>query len=120
MGWIKVSCYCSIEQLLNLLYVMVLQYGLVIYPLNLGHDFKMWLERAGKIIGMLPLTSLQEIFERSVKNQSLKITGDPSHILHKEYELMPSGRRCRVPICKLNRYKFSLIPLPLQLLNNNK
>ncbi len=47
--------------------------------------------RARKITGMLPLTSLQEIFERSVKKQSLKNIGDPSHILHKQYELMPQA-----------------------------
>ncbi len=40
------------------------------------------------IIGMVTLTSLQEIFERSGKKQSLKIIGDPSHILHKKYELI--------------------------------
>ncbi len=74
--------------------------------------------RAGKIIGMLSPLSLQDIFERSVRKQSLKIIGNPSHILHKEYELMPSGRRYRVPICKLNRYKSSLIPLSVNLLNN--
>ncbi len=70
--------------------------------------------RAGKIIGMLSPLSLQDIFERSVRKQSLKIIRDPSHILHKAYELMPSGRRYRVPICKLNRYKFSLIPLSVK------
>ncbi len=42
---------------------------------------------------MVPLTFLQEIFERSVKKQSLKIIGDPSHILHKKYELI------RVCVC---------------------
>ncbi len=48
--------------------------------------------------------------------QSLKIISDPSHILHKE--LMPSGRRYGVPICQVNRYRFSLIPLSVKLLNN--
>lgn len=45
------------------------------------------------IIVMVPLTSLQDIFERSVKKQSIKIIGDPSHILHKNYKLI------RVCVC---------------------
>lgn len=65
------------DQLLNLLYVVLSQYGLVICLLNLGHNFKMWLGEP------VLLSSLQEIFERSVKYQSLIITADPSHILHK-------------------------------------
>lgn len=31
------------------------------------------------------------------------LTNDMSHNLHGEYELLPSGRRCRVPCCRLNR-----------------
>lgn len=71
---------------------------------------------AGVIIGMLALTSRQEILEGSVKKQSLKMIGDPSRVLREEYELRPSGRRYRVPVWKMNRYTFSLTPL----LNNNE
>lgn len=67
--------------------------------------------RAGIITGMVPLTSLQEIFERSVKKQSLNDISDPSHILHTEYEQIPSGRGYREPTCKLNRHTFTLIAL---------
>lgn len=29
-----------------------------------------------------------------------KIATDPSHVLHEEYQLLPSGKLCRVPGCK--------------------
>lgn len=51
------------------------------------------IKRAGKIIELLPSSSLQEIFEESVIKQSLKITKDKNHILCKDDELMPSGKR---------------------------
>ncbi len=63
------------------------------FTVKLRSQLQNVLRRAGKIIGMLSPLSLQDIFERSVRKQSLKIIGDPSHILHKEYELMPTGRR---------------------------
>ncbi len=94
-------------------------YAFTVWFGNLTVKKKKWLGD-GKIIDIVPLTSLQEIFERSVKKQSFEMIGDPRHILHKEHELMPSGRRYRVPTCKLNRYKFSFIPLSTALLNTRK
>lgn len=63
---------------------------------------------------MPPSSSLQEVFEESVIKQALKITKDKNHILHNEYEMMPSGKRYRVPNC---RFTFSLVPLSVKLLN---
>ncbi len=59
----------------------------------------------------VPLISPREIFERSVMKQIIKMIGDASHILHKEYELMPSGRRYRLSTYKL------IIPLSNTLSN---
>lgn len=72
-----------------------------------------------KIVGTQSPFSLQDIFGETVRKQGLKIAKDPSHILHKNYELMTSGRRYRLP-CKLNRYKLSLVPLSIELLNSKK
>ncbi len=102
----------------------IIHYGISTWFGNLTVKFRSQLQNlikwTGKIIGMLPPSSLQEIFEQTVMKQGQKITTDPNHILYKEYELMPSGRRYRLPNCKLNRYKFAFIPLSIKLLNSRK
>ena len=100
----------------------IVRYGITTWFGNLSVKLKSQLQnlikRAGKIIGMQPPCSLQEIFERTVMKQSLKITRDTSHILHREFEALPSGRRYRGPNCRLNRFKFSFVPLAIKALNN--
>lgn len=65
-------------------------------------------KRAGKIIGRsLPL-SPQEIFDQAAFKQGQRLANDPTHILQDQFELMPSGKRYRVPHCRLNRYKTNL------------
>ena len=49
--------------------------------------------------------------------QANKIISDPSHIMHGEYELLPLGRRFRVPHCRLNRFKNSFVPVSIKLVN---
>ena len=99
----------------------IIRYGITTWLGNLSVKLKTQLQnliqRAGKIIGMQPPCPLQEIFERTLIKQGQKISQDPTHILHKEYEMLPSGRRYRVPNCKLNRYKFSFVPLSIKALN---
>ena len=99
----------------------IIRYGITTWLGNLSVKLKTQLQnliqRAGKIIGMQPPRPLQEIFERTLIKQGQKISQDPTHILHKEYEMLPSGRRYRVPNCKLNRYKFSFVPLSIKALN---
>ena len=40
------------------------------------------------------------------------------HVLHNEFQLLPSGRRNRTPPCRLNRYKYSFVPLSIKQLNS--
>jgi len=49
-----------------------------------------------KISGSVQL-SLSALCERSVLRKSLTILEDTSHILSLEFELLPSGKRYRVP-----------------------
>ena len=99
----------------------VIRYGITTWFGNLSVTLKSQLQslvkRAGKIIGTQPPCSLQDIFDLTVRKQGLKITRDPSHILYDEYKLLPSGRRYMTLRCKLNRYKFSFVPLSIQVLN---
>lgn len=60
-------------------------------------------------MGMACPTLLQDLFDDTVRKQGLKISVDTKHILHGEYELLPSGRRYRIPNWKTNRFKFSMV-----------
>ena len=102
----------------------IIRYGITTWFGNLSVKLKSQLQnlikRAGKIIGMQPPSSLQEIFEETAMRQCLKITRDPNHLLHSEYELLPSGRRYRLPKCRMNRYTFSFVPLSIKSLNSRR
>ncbi|KAK0133376.1 hypothetical protein N1851_031102 [Merluccius polli] len=49
-----------------------------------------------------------------------KIALDPSHVLNKEYKLLPSGRRFRMPSCRRNKYKNVFLPHSVSLLNQQR
>ena len=77
-----------------------------------------------KVVGVKEHPTLQTIFEETVLRQARKITTDPSHVLYSEYDLLPSGRRYRIPTKNkkryLNRYKFSFLPISVNLLNKGR
>ena len=77
-----------------------------------------------KVMGVREHPTLQAIFEESVVKKAKRIIADPSHVLHSEYELLPTGRRYRVPVKNkkrhLNRYKYSFIPISVTLLNSGR
>ena len=72
---------------------------------------------AGKIMGYPPPPAPQDIYVQSVIRQANNTRGDPSHVLHSQFEMLNSGRRYRLPLCKLNRYKNSFIPQSIRLIN---
>lgn len=72
---------------------------------------------AMKTIGCKNIPLLQKIFESTVLTLAKKITSDPEHVLHREYEVLPSGRRFRALRYKSNRYKFSFLPTSVAFLN---
>lgn len=100
----------------------IVRYGMVVWFGNLSVKLKSSLQtlikRAGKIIGQVQSTTLNELFVEAVKKHSFKIINDPNHVLCSEYEMMPSGRRYRLPNCRLNRFKFSFVPLSIKILND--
>lgn len=76
-------------------------------------------KNAMKIIGTKEYPSLQAIFEISVLAQAKSIIKEPSHLLHSEYEPLPSGRY-RAIKHKSNRFKFSFVPTSVALLNKSR
>ena len=75
---------------------------------------------AMKVIGQKDYPSLQSIFENSVIKLANRVLTNPNHILHSEYEMLPSGRRFRASRCKSNRYGLSFLPTSIALLNRQR
>ena len=71
---------------------------------------------AGKLTGE-PQKQLCSIFDRAVVRKAGKIAGDVSHPLNSAFELLPSGRRFRVPKASRNIFKKSFIPCAILALN---
>lgn len=101
----------------------LIRYSMTAWFENLSVQLKAKLMRlihtAWKIMGVREHSSMQSIYEQASLPQANKIIHDSSHVLHREYELLPSGRRFRVPRCKLNRLKNSFVPMSIKLLNSS-
>lgn len=119
---------CVDQKILVVFYQAVfeslMRYGITAWFGNLSVQLKsklVWLmQTAWKIIGVRQHPSLQSTYEQAVRRQANKIITDPSHALHTEYQLLPAGRRFRVPRCRLNRFKNSFIPTSIQNLNGGR
>jgi len=65
------------------------------------------------------LSQINTIYENRVYNKAKSISQDSSHTLAKDFELLPSGRRYRVPKLKKVKTKRSFTPKAIELLNKN-
>ncbi len=63
---------------------------------------------AEKIVGV-SLPSLQDIYNTRLTRKALSIAGDPTHLTHNFFSLLPSGRRLRSLQARTNRLKDSFI-----------
>ena len=61
--------------------------------------------------------SLNELYECRVVRKARRIVNDSSHVLAQHFELLPSGRRFRVPKFKTLRTKNSFVPRSILLCN---
>lgn len=73
--------------------------------------------QASKITGHKQ-PQLQDLFTRSSTSIAIHIYNDPTHPLHSSFQLLPSGRRLKVPLARKNLYKNSFIPTAVTILNN--
>ncbi len=98
----------------------VLTFSLLCWFGNLNTRSKNALSRvvkmSNKILGVNQCT-LSDLFHRQILRKANVIRSDSSHPLHSEFQLLPSGSRLRFPPVKSNRYKYSLIPTAISLLN---
>ena len=78
----------------------ILRYGISAWFGNLSVQLKAQItrltQRAMKIMGVRQHPTLQAVFDETIIRQAQKIISDPTHVLHPEYQLLPSGRRFRV------------------------
>ena len=72
---------------------------------------------AAKIIG-LPTPNLTDLNNKSISRIAYSIAQDPTHPLNKYFTLLPSGRRYRTLKFNRARFKKSLVPAAIEVLNN--
>lgn len=100
---------------------IVIRYGLSTWYKNLNVKSKTKIQgivrTAMTLTGQKDYPSIQSLFEQCVLKEAKRILSDPSHVLFSSYELLPSGRRYRIPRCKLNRFNNSFVPVSIRLLN---
>ena len=98
----------------------ILTYNIVSWYGNLTMKQKNKLTRvineANKIIGHKQST-LQELFSHFLEKRAFVVYSDQTHPLHFCFEVLPSGRRLRVPYAKKNIFKRSFVPLAVPVLN---
>ncbi len=70
---------------------------------------------AERIIGTT-LPTLQEMYLSRVSKRDVKIILDPSNPAHSLFELLPSGRRYRVPSTRTTRHRNSFFPQAIHLM----
>ena len=71
-----------------------------------------------KIVGV-NLKSLNVLFESRALKKGRKIANDCDHILSEEFDLLPSGKRYRVPKARTLRLKNSFVPRAIALCNSS-
>ena len=100
----------------------ILTFNMAMWYGNLNMECRGKLQRivnlASKIIGkkQKPLSC---IYNEMLRKKSVKIINDPSHPLHREFDLLPSGRRYRIPMFNRSRniFKNSFIPNAIKAIN---
>lgn len=66
-----------------------------------------------------PLPPVQDFQYKRCLHEAGNIVSDPSHPLHRLFDPLPSGRRCRRIRARTMRMLNSFLPQPITLLNNN-
>ena len=92
----------------------ILTYSFICWHGSLGVKSKNALDRVvnvcSKIVGVRQ-NGLSELFEKRVKRKGRKIVCDKKHMLSPEFELLPSGRRFRMPKLRTARALKTFVPL---------
>ena len=63
---------------------------------------------------------MSAIYEQRTVKKAKCISKDDGHVLAQYYELLPSGRRYRMPCTNLGRTRKSFVPSSIDLVNRKK
>ena len=63
------------------------------------------------------LDGIDKIQLKAIERKSFEILNNKKHVLHHEFNSLPSGRRYREIKCRTNRYKFTFIPQAIKAIN---
>ena len=111
-----------LENVYRSLIESVLMFNIVSWYGNLTVKSKAKLVRvvslAGKIIGSKQI-QLSDLYHQAVTRKSFDILLDKTHPLNSEFEMLPSGRRLKVPLARKNVYKKSFVPSAISILNSD-
>ena len=97
----------------------VLSFTFICWFHSLGVKNRNSLQRIVRITSKItaePERDLALFCEQQILRKAHSILTRKDHILNQEFTTLPSGRRH--PICKMNRFKNSFMPVALCLLNN--
>ena len=62
---------------------------------------------------------LCRLYSVVLKRKATQIFGEPDHPLNSAFEMLPSGRRIKVPVAKKNMHKKSFIPPAVVVVNGS-
>ncbi len=60
------------------------------------------------------------MYEVSVLRQAKKMVADKTQILYENCNMLPSGRRLSIFMCKSNRYKNYFVPTAVKIFNREE
>ena len=100
----------------------VLMYAACSFYGSLTVQLKSELERphniCQRIVPNSTILSNDNVYMTRMKSLSEKIMKDTAHPLHHEFQLLPSGRRLRVPYARTNRFKNTFVPLSIKYMKD--
>ena len=98
----------------------VISFGFLCWYSGLSVRNKNVLDRvvkvSGKVVGVRQ-RSMHELYESRIVSKARMILSDASHVLAKNYELLPSGRRYRHVRASTNRSRMSFVNRSIECLN---
>ena len=103
----------------TLLYACIGFYGLL--PLYLRRELDRPRRICSKILGTEnDLNINEEMYKESLLRKGISIMKDNCHPLHEEYEMLPNGRRLRVPRIRTSRFRNTFVPQSILHINEQK
>ena len=98
----------------------VLCFSFICWYHNLGVKNKTNLQKIIRICSKItgePQRAISQFCDQQTLRKAHMIVADKNHALNELFELLPSGKRYRTPMCKTNRRRSSFIPSAIKLLN---